>query len=324
MIFFIRVIRFSDEVEVEYLLDDPEAEAAVNSDLESDSIHKLNDESVMGTIEVEEQKPQICSFIEENLNIECCLCETTFCDVDACIGHINECHMEALEEHLTFRNKHKIFRFFCPICQKGFRRKMSIDMHLTNKNFIEKPAKKSIDAKKWRKPTQCQACGKLFSDKCEAMYHYDRIHEKNKTIKCRQCDKLFATQKILNRHMISHKPKSLKCPKCEKSFPQVSQLRSHMDTHLSVKKFKCDLCPKTFSHKRVLETHILQHSELKPFKCTECPKMYKWPEDLNGHKKAEHEGIFPYFCLYCNKGYTSSSNKKYHESRCSLNPEKLK
>lgn len=312
------------KLEVEYLLDDPEAEAAVCTVISS--IHEPELDLVMNIIEEPpESPPQNDSFIEErSTNIECCFCETTFDDDESCERHINKFHELEINQNITFRNKFKIFRFSCPMCQKGFRRKISIEKHLADKNFTEKAARKSTDAKKWRKPTQCQACGKLFSDKFEAIYHYDRVHETNKTLKCNKCEKLFATKKLLNRHMITHGPKNYACSKCEKTFPQMSQLRSHQDTHLVVKKFKCDRCPKTFSIKRVLETHLLQHSELKPFKCTECPKVYKWPEDLKAHRKAEHEGIFPYYCCYCKKGYTASSNKKYHEKRCPLNSERIK
>lgn len=310
------------------MLDDPEAVTAVISDLEGGSSGTDSVVDPMDTMEEEKvvQSPvRNYSFIGERSNIECCLCATTFHDIASCEFHMKECHTADITENYQYRNKLKTLRFSCPICQQGFRRKMSIEKHLSDKTFTEKPAQKTSDAKKWRKPTQCQACGKIFSDKFEAMYHYDRVHETNKTIKCDRCEKFFATHKLLNRHMVTHGPKRHICSICGKLFPQIYQLTSHMDTHLTVKKYKCDLCPKTFSHKRVLESHVLQHSavEAKPFRCNECPKMYKWREDLTAHRKAVHEGIYAYHCSYCNKGYTSSSNKKYHEKRCSLNPDQM-
>lgn len=257
---------------------------------------------------------------QQNHEFECCLCDKRFTDTNSFEIHMNQDHVTIIEDNINHCNKFKMFKFSCPFCKKGFRRKISIDKHLRDKNFIEK-----LSSKRWRKPIQCETCGKIFSDKFEMSSHFARVHETNKPNKCEKCGKSFATQKLLNRHNISHGPKNHMCQVCEKTFLQKSQLESHMETHQQVKKYKCEICPKTFSHKRVLAAHILQHSTRngKPFKCEECFKAYKWPEDLNTHRKAEHEGIFPYYCGFCRKGYLSSSNKKYHEKRCKLNKDAI-
>ncbi|XP_063707928.1 zinc finger protein 235-like [Culicoides brevitarsis] len=304
------------KIEIEYLLDDPEAEEALMED-DYEEFEVVEPEEVQKNIK-EDTKNESNEVLFPLLSKwTCCFCDASFTDEKSCENHVNISHPDAVAVN-TEENKN--LKFSCPICHKGFRRKKSIGKHLFDKSFIEDLTRKPDESRKLEKSCPCHACGKLFTDKFEAKKHYDRVHETNKRVKCEKCEKRFATQKLLNRHMISHAPKTFKCDKCEKSFPQMTQLRSHLDRHLTIKRFKCDSCPKTYSLKRLLDTHILQHAEEKPFKCLQCPKKYKWPEDLKAHTKAEHEGIFPFTCVYCNKGYTSSSNKKYHEKRCRLNP----
>lgn len=61
----------------------------------------------------------------------------------------------------------------------------------------------------------------------------------------------------------------------------------------------------------------------RPFQCDQCEKAYKWKEDLRAHRMVEHLGIYPFKCRYCGKGYSGSSNKNWHEKRCTSNPLRM-
>ena len=77
-------------------------------------------------------------------------------------------------------------------------------------------------------------------------------------IKCKICERDFATKKILKKHNLEIHPTKIKCQDCDKVFMKNCELEVHIkNQHKKVKEYTCDLCDKTF----VLEWRLIKHQE---------------------------------------------------------------
>ncbi|XP_063695524.1 zinc finger protein Xfin-like [Culicoides brevitarsis] len=259
----------------------------------------------------------------------CCLCQTKVKDEHELRSHVDSMHATEIENFLQSSDFNKLtlrHKYECEFCRRRFLRKGSLDKHFYTPNFEEPPRKRNPSTPKKRTKTGdqgavCTICGKLYYDKYDLELHELRMHATEKPIVCPHpgCEKRFAAEKLMKKHFRFHGERKHICETCGKGFIEPNDLRNHSYVHKKIKPLQCPLCPRTFTHKPVLETHILSHSGQNVFACEQCDKTYKWKEDLRKHFMAEHLGIFPYKCKHCGKGYTGSSNRTYHEKRCTNN-----
>nr|XP_023014705.1 transcriptional regulator ovo isoform X2 [Leptinotarsa decemlineata] len=117
---------------------------------------------------------------------------------------------------------------------------------------------------------------------------------------CRICNKTFALQRLLNRHMKCHSDvKRYLCTFCGKGFNDTFDLKRHTRTHTGVRPYKCALCEKSFTQRCSLESHCLkvhgvQHAyaykerRTKVYVCEECGHTTNEPEVHYLHLKEKH------------------------------------
>ncbi|XP_060531336.1 transcriptional regulator ovo isoform X2 [Cylas formicarius] len=117
---------------------------------------------------------------------------------------------------------------------------------------------------------------------------------------CRVCNKTFALQRLLNRHMKCHSDvKRYLCTFCGKGFNDTFDLKRHTRTHTGVRPYKCSLCEKSFTQRCSLESHCLkvhgvQHQyaykerRTKVYVCEECGHTTSEPEVHYLHLKEKH------------------------------------
>ncbi|KAG5895569.1 hypothetical protein JTB14_002333 [Gonioctena quinquepunctata] len=117
---------------------------------------------------------------------------------------------------------------------------------------------------------------------------------------CRICNKSFALQRLLNRHMKCHSDvKRYLCTFCGKGFNDTFDLKRHTRTHTGVRPYKCALCEKSFTQRCSLESHCLkvhgvQHAyaykerRTKVYVCEECGHTTNEPEVHYLHLKEKH------------------------------------
>ncbi|XP_065158923.1 transcriptional regulator ovo isoform X2 [Atheta coriaria] len=117
---------------------------------------------------------------------------------------------------------------------------------------------------------------------------------------CRICNKSFALQRLLNRHMKCHSDvKRYLCTFCGKGFNDTFDLKRHTRTHTGVRPYKCSLCEKSFTQRCSLESHCLkvhgvQHAyaykerRTKVYVCEECGHTTSEPEVHYIHLKEKH------------------------------------
>ncbi|XP_049619312.1 zinc finger protein OZF [Syngnathus scovelli] len=129
---------------------------------------------------------------------------------------------------------------------------------------------------------------------------------------CSYCDKTFAQNGPLIRHMRTHtgeKPHT--CSVCGKGFTNKSDMVRHMRTHTGEKPFNCSLCEKKFSHKESLVAHVRTHTGEKPFICSVCGKTFTQNSSMVAHMRI-HTGEKPYSCSVCGKRFILKPNMVSH------------
>ncbi|XP_071088139.1 uncharacterized protein [Haliotis cracherodii] len=117
---------------------------------------------------------------------------------------------------------------------------------------------------------------------------------------CKVCQKEFALQRLLNRHVKNHSEvKRYLCTFCGKGFNDTFDLKRHTRIHTGVKPYKCEKCGKAFTQRCSLESHAkkVHGSELafaykerrcKMYVCEDCGHTTGDPELHYVHLKDNH------------------------------------
>ena len=82
----------------------------------------------------------------------------------------------------------------------------------------------------------CKICIESFGSIKELNNHHRVDHG---VVDCELCDKKFATQTALDKHMYTHKDLNFVCDNCGQSFPFKSRLEQHRITHQGDPGFMC-------------------------------------------------------------------------------------
>ena len=156
----------------------------------------------------------------------------------------------------------------CPTCDKIFKRKPDVDLHM--KRFhLKIPGHK------------CNVCEKTYTNKPSLNSH--KVIHKEKSFLCYICDfKAHRKQALLSHVNLVHLGKSPKpyfCQDCGKSFALKSHKLTHMDRS-KLDKYPCDACGKLFGLVKNLRRHVkMQHTEGKysnEFKMEVLEKVEKY------------------------------------------------
>ena len=142
----------------------------------------------------------------------------------------------------------------CPVCQKKFKMKGTMNRHL-----------KEIHTR--NKMYNCWVCDKQFT----------RLEHRNIHIEAAHKD-----PKMTTTH---------KCDICEKEFRQIENLMRHKNqVHLN-KRYECRECPATFSRKEKLDNHMKNGKHRMKFDCNICKQslIFKTIEVLQKHVIAKQK-----------------------------------
>lgn len=200
-------------------------------------------------------------------------------------------------------------KLICETCNKTFRDKYTLSMHLKRGHNRE-----------WR----CPYCkdDAVFANSNDLREHKNAMHGGNH-FACDYCAKTFSERKFFKRHLDAHKAgRDHLCTQCGRGFCDVRSLRLHRQ-RIHDKPFSCDLCNIGFGDERRLKIHrskyhaivavARQHSEIfeivsKPYKCEECNRLFVEETEFEKHvhwhsyKKADND---KYNCTQCDKGFAS-------------------
>ena len=171
----------------------------------------------------------------------------------------------------------------------------------------------SIKITKHSRMYTCLKCGIKKTSVQSINEHYKSRHD---SVKCKKCDKTFATPNSRDKHMYTHESKNCYvCSRCGKDFPFASMLNNHKGQHTKGKRYPCwwPECKKGSSYSWDLKKHIQMHrNEKKPNCCTHCDYTNPDLRNLKQHMRT-HTDETPHKCKYCGKGFHFWMQKKRHQ-----------
>uniref|UniRef100_T1IRZ2 C2H2-type domain-containing protein n=1 Tax=Strigamia maritima TaxID=126957 RepID=T1IRZ2_STRMM len=223
-------------------------------------------------------------------------CSQTFLDLDSFLEHT-----KTHEHEMTYR---------CHLCIKNFNSLYELGVHQYTHSLY--PNQGSRPGPRYYRCTQCM--NKYASP--EALNHH--MATTNHNYPCPHCEKVFACERYLRRHLPTHGTLDLHlCNVCNKGFKTEHYLKMHMLIHSGEKPYLCNLCRAAFNRKDKLKRHLLIHEPVKRYKCpfrshTGCPKEFNRPDKLKAHI-ITHSGLRPYKCKQCFKTFSRKAHLKEHE-----------
>lgn len=214
-------------------------------------------------------------------------------------------------------------QFTCFFCEKSFSSKLSITNHMKSHMKLPKKIDKSKNDLKEQTSIEttsssksqkvCDICGKKLFD-TRSLRRHKESHNKEKNIKCPNCDFATNTQHNLTEHIRRQHSTNhpFSCSQCGKTFPFEYMLKYHMTVHSKDRSYQCSVCGKTFKGPSDLRSHQDSHNLHRPFIC-HCGMGFKSKGALKKHSRIHTETRQSFTCEFCNKTYVSYEGLKTHK-----------
>lgn len=204
--------------------------------------------------------------------------------------------------------------FNCPICDAPFNRKFNRDQHISSHtkdvpcricslsfrsenalqtHLIAAHSPKQIKGYiKCHSPTvHCPKCSAKFSSYYQLYFHDQSQHASStgaRLVKCEDCDKFFANEKLLQSHAAKkhrQQDKNRTCSICDKDFATKQTLAHHMRIHTGSKPVECPDCDQTFRCESLYRQHRVSHHTDNTFQCALCGQSFSRSNYLRKHLK---------------------------------------
>lgn len=194
---------------------------------------------------------------------------------------------------------HKEYRpFNCSICDKRFKRGYDLRVHYRSHSD--------------EKPFVCVVCGKGFKWKRHCQNH-EQVHTGIRPFRCGEpnCTKGYFRKEQLTQHFkaVHLQLRPYPCCICEKRYALQVDLRKHVKTHLRQNKTR-DKCGDGLTHTK----HYRPAEELeKPFGCYNCKEKFAKEAELVEHlEKCQYNKST--VCKDC--GYVFFNQTSYQQHNC--------
>ena len=250
----------------------------------------------------------------------CQLCNHAFKTKSALKHHINVVHRKikphmckfcghrfayssSLQLHERTHTQEKPFK--CDLCNEGFISKWYLQNHMLDHKGL--------------KPYMCEICA-FATKNLNNLKNHMKTHPTGEPLQCDQCGKRLKNQRTMKMHKkaIHTKEKSNKCRICNKSFRYRATMWQHEKTHpewAGVKKYVCKVCGLDCQTSYKFKSHARVHTKEKPFHCEYCDYSSSWQKNLDTHKR-RHTGAKPYKCQKCDMRFMYYQQCKDHKQLC--------
>lgn len=178
----------------------------------------------------------------------------------------------------------------------------------------------------------CEICGEKFHFVTRLVAHLRITHGILRPFKCRDCEKTYPHQFLLNAHVKKlHTPKTVACDDCGFMGVSLGDVERHKKrNHNVVAKFVCEICSETFVDENSLVTHTAMHDFMEFQQCRACSSTFDDASTLRDHNRLFHyDAAAPETgnrdlevadnpenrCGICSKSFKYKSVLKQHRSR---------
>ncbi|XP_075211877.1 uncharacterized protein LOC142318993 isoform X2 [Lycorma delicatula] len=223
-------------------------------------------------------------------------CNETFSDLDDFLYHTQIHENEA--------------QYHCHVCNKEF---TSLDELGTHQYSHSVPTHKFTP-----RIVSCKKCKSKFAN-LEGLERH--MVQDSHTYPCPQCNKVFACERFLRRHLTTHSTTlPYVCQHCSKAFKTEQYLNMHLIIHSNEKPFTCQHCTAAFNRRDKLARHNLIHENLRKYKCPfskhlGCTKAFNRKDKLKAHMLT-HSTKLKHLCSACGRIFQKQAHLKQHEKIC--------
>ncbi|KZC09926.1 Zinc finger protein 26, partial [Dufourea novaeangliae] len=119
---------------------------------------------------------------------------------------------------------------------------------------------------------------------------------------CPICQKVYETEKAMNKHVRRVHKKPYQCDKCYHAYVSKEAYKEHTKTHEEESYVECPFCQQRYKRMVGLRQHQIRvHSTIEPkFVCDHCGKRFKLKGDLALHIDRTHMNV-THVCRFCGK-----------------------
>jgi len=118
------------------------------------------------------------------------------------------------------------------------------------------------DSKDGRFRCEEKMCNQTFKTLIALKNHKNRIHLREKNVKCPECPKMFFSKYEVESHKtrLHNSAKNFNCSMCDKTFVTMADVNIHMKgVHFKIKEHECRFCGERFTQSSNMHTHMKRY-----------------------------------------------------------------
>ncbi|CAL4083212.1 unnamed protein product, partial [Meganyctiphanes norvegica] len=262
----------------------------MSTSIDSYQIDILEDEDMKEEIFVDDSYVcQFCghsqgSYVELRSHMKCHVQQKVYkCIQKKCQEVFSE--LDGFLEHIRMHDRD--LQYKCHTCSKVFDSLNAVGCHQYD-HSIYPQQRKMVGPSYFR----CTKCMNKYAS-AEALEHHLRTSSHN--YPCKQCGKVFTSERLLRRHLRVHSTIShATCPTCNKEFKSEYSLKLHQLIHTGEKPYECEVCKAAFNRRDKLKRHKLIHEAKKihcPFRTSMgCMREFARADKLRVHMISHANG----------------------------------